>query len=261
MSQASQPHTANMPYEKTAMIATPKHTPQLQAFREVVESRRSVRRFTDTPIPDEVLTECLRLAMLAPNSSNLQPWEFYVIDSVDARQQAIKNCMNQNAAKTAVRLIAVVARTDNWQDHAKQILREYPDKPVPKKVKDYYSKVVTLDFLRGPINAISVGKWGVVNVIRRTKGPIKSPYYTFDDVKNWATNNTALAAQNLMLALRAHGFDSCAMGGFDEPAMKKLLQLGHKHHVVMMIGAGERADKGIYHSQFRFDQAQFVHYV
>ena len=47
-------------------------------------------------------------------------------------------------------------------------------------------------------------------------------------------------------------------GGFDEPALKKLLKLGNHHHVVMMIGAGERADNGIYHSQFRFDYDQFV---
>ena len=57
-------------------FATPDNTPQLQAFREVVESRRSVRRFTDTKIPDDVLADCLRLAMLAPNSSNLQPGNF-----------------------------------------------------------------------------------------------------------------------------------------------------------------------------------------
>ncbi|TXD98283.1 nitroreductase family protein [Psychrobacter frigidicola] len=236
-------------------------TPQLQAFCQVVESRRSVRRFTDTPISDEVLTECLRLAMLAPNSSNLQPWEFYVIDSRDARKTAVKNCMNQNAAKTAARLIAVVARTDNWHNHAKQILREYPEMPVPKKVKAYYNKVVTMDFIRGPVNVVSAAKWGVTQVVRKVKGPIKSPYYTFNDVKNWATNNTALAAGNLMLALRAHGFDSCAMGGFDEPAMKRLLKLGNDHHIVMMIGAGERADNGIYNEQFRFAQDQFVHYI
>lgn len=236
-------------------------TPNLQAFQQVVESRRSVRRFTDTPIPDAVMTDCLRLAMLAPNSSNLQPWEFYVIDSSDKRQQAIKNCMGQSAAKTSARLIAVVARTDNWHDHAKQVLREYPETPIPKKVKDYYSKVVTLDFLRGPVNALSVAKWGVTQAVRRAKGPIKSPCYTFEDIKNWATNNTALAAENLMLALRAHGFDSCPMGGFDEPAMKKLLGLGSDHHIVMMIGAGARADDGIYNAQFRFEQAQFVHYV
>ena len=242
-------------------FATPNYTPQLQAFQQVVESRRSVRRFTDTPIPDAVLNDCLRLAMLAPNSSNLQPWEFYVIDSVDKRKQAIKNCMNQNGAKTAARLIAVVARTDTWHEHAQQVLREYPTNPVPKKVKDYYTKVVTMDFLRGPVNALSVAKWSATQVIRRAKGPIKSPYYTFDDVKNWATNNTALGAENLMLALRAHGFDSCPMGGFDEPAMKRLLNLSDDHHVVMMIGAGERADNGIYHEQFRFNQEQFVYYV
>ncbi|MGP4714709.1 nitroreductase family protein [Psychrobacter sp. DM8] len=242
-------------------LAMPEHTPQLQAFREVVESRRSVRRFTDTPIPDEVMADCLRLAMLAPNSSNLQPWEFYVIDSDKKRKKAIKNCMGQNAAKTSARLIAVVARTDIWHDHAQQILREYPETPIPKKVKDYYTKVVALDFLRGPANVISAAKWSATQVFRQVKGPIKSPYYTFDDVKNWATNNTALAAENLMLALRAHGFDSCPMGGFDEPAMKRLLSLGDDHHVVMMIGAGERADNGIYSAQFRFDDAQFVHYV
>ena len=169
--------------------------------------------------------------------------------------------MNQNAAKTSARLIAVVARTDVWQDHSKQLLREYPDTPVPKKVRDYYTKIVAMDFLRGPANVISVAKWGATQVVRRVKGPIKSPYYTFEDTKNWATNNTSLAAENLMLALRAHGFDSCPMGGFDEPAMKRLLKLSDDHHIIMMIGAGERADNGVYNSQFRFDQDQFVHYV
>jgi nitroreductase len=184
-----------------------------------------------------------------------------VIDNVDNRKRAVKNCMNQNAAKTAARLIAIVARTDVWQDHAQQILREYPDTPVPKKVKDYYTKVVAMDFLRGPVNVISAAKWSATQVFRRVKGPIKSPYYTFEDTKNWATNNTALAAENLMLALRAHGFDSCPMGGFDEPAMKRLLNLSNDQHIIMMIGAGERADNGVYNTQFRFDQEQFVHYV
>ena len=261
---AADSHTTDVPQDHShaqKCALTSEHTAHLQAFCHVVESRRSVRRFTNTPIPDAILKDCLRLAMLAPNSSNLQPWAFYVIDSDANRHAAIKNCMNQNAAKTAVRLIAVVARTDNWRDHAQQILREYPTQPVPKKVKDYYTKVVPMDFLRGPANVISAAKWGAAHAIRRIKGPIKSPYYTFDDIKNWATNNTALAAQNLMLALRAHGFDSCPMGGFDEPAMKQLLGLGDDHHSVMMIGAGERADNGVYHEQFRFDQDEFVHYV
>ena len=51
------------------------------AFVTVVESRRSVRKFADEPIPDEVVRRCLELALLAPTSSNLQAWEFYrVVD-------------------------------------------------------------------------------------------------------------------------------------------------------------------------------------
>lgn len=50
-------------------------------FRKVIESRRSVRKFTDRTIPSDVLDACLDLALLAPNSSNLQPWTFYVVQS------------------------------------------------------------------------------------------------------------------------------------------------------------------------------------
>ena len=39
-------------------------------FRKVIESRRSVRKFTDKAIPTEILDDCLDLALLAPNSSN-----------------------------------------------------------------------------------------------------------------------------------------------------------------------------------------------
>lgn len=230
----------------------------LKAFTEIVESRRSVRRFTDTSIPDDVMRECFRLAMLAPNSSNLQPWEFYVIETPNKRKQANKICMNQNAARTADKLIAIIARTDTWRDHAKKNITEFPDGSAPKKVRDYYKKIVPLDFIRGPAGVVSVAKWGATKAIRQFKGPVKTPCYTYFDIKNWAMYNTALAAENLILAIRAHGFDTCAMGGFDEPALKELLNLNDNQHVVMMIAAGERAEKGIYHSQFRFEYDRFV---
>ncbi|WP_011960941.1 nitroreductase family protein [Psychrobacter raelei] len=255
--QDSNANAANLETANNEQALSPK-APYLEAFKNVVESRRSVRRFTDTPISDDVLRDCLRLAMLAPNSSNLQPWEFYVINTPKKRAKANQICMNQNGARTANRLIAVVARTDTWRDNAKQNIRKFPDGAAPKKVRDYYERIVPLDFLRGPAGIISIAKWGMTKAVRQFKGPVKSPYYTYEDIKNWAMYNTALAAENLILALRAHGFDSCAMGGFDEPALKKLLKLGNHHHVVMMIGAGERADNGIYHSQFRFDYDQFV---
>lgn len=243
---------------KNEQIATPTNPFQLEAFTQVVEQRRAVRVFTDTPISDEVMDDCLRMALLAPNSSNLQPWEFYVIESADKRSQANKICMGQNAAKTANKLVAVVARTDTWAQNAKDVLTNFPTQPVPKPVKDYYGKLIPVTFGRGPAGVGVLAKRGMITAHRKFKGPIKTPIYNKHQLKNWATNNTCLAAQNFMLAMRAHGFDTCPIGGFDEPAMKRLLGLSEHHHVVMMIGCGERSEKGIYADQYRIDDSKTI---
>lgn len=60
----------------------------VENFKKVLKSRRSVRKFTDKAIPAEILDDCLDLALLAPNSSNLQPWTFYVVQSA-AKKKAI----------------------------------------------------------------------------------------------------------------------------------------------------------------------------
>ena len=227
-------------------------------FGDVVRSRRSVRRFTDTPISDEVLHACLDIAMLAPNSSNLQPWQFFVIDSPSMREAVVKCCMSQNAAKTANRLIVCVGRGDTWQQNAKDNITYYPSKPVPKAVQTYYGKLMPFAFTRGALNVLSPVKWAAIQVQRQVKGAAVAPHYTEADVKNWALISTALAAENLMLALRAYGFDSCPMGCFDEEQLSKVLGLNEHQYICMVIGAGERAEDGIYSEQYRFERERFV---
>ena len=46
---------------------------------EAVQSRRSVRGFTDEPVPTEVLERVLSAAAWAPSGSNVQPWHIYVV--------------------------------------------------------------------------------------------------------------------------------------------------------------------------------------
>ena len=67
-------------------------------FRKVVESRRSVRKFTDKPIPKEVLDDCLDMALLAPCSSGLQPWEFYVVKTPVKKAKLVTACLGQLAS-------------------------------------------------------------------------------------------------------------------------------------------------------------------
>lgn len=60
-----------------------------RAFREQAERRRTVRFFSDRPIPDGVIEECLRAAGTAPSGANLQPWHFVVVRDVE-RKAAIR---------------------------------------------------------------------------------------------------------------------------------------------------------------------------
>jgi nitroreductase len=46
---------------------------------EIIKSRRSIRKFTETPIPAEVLTSLLEAARWAPSGGNNQPWAFVVL--------------------------------------------------------------------------------------------------------------------------------------------------------------------------------------
>ena len=56
-------------------------------FFDVVKQRRSVRKFTDQKVEPEKILRALEAATLAPNSSNLQPWEFYWVKSEEKKKQ------------------------------------------------------------------------------------------------------------------------------------------------------------------------------
>lgn len=46
---------------------------------DIIKSRRSIRRFLETPVPSEVLYSLLEAARWAPSGGNNQPWLFVVI--------------------------------------------------------------------------------------------------------------------------------------------------------------------------------------
>ncbi len=43
------------------------------AFRKDMQRRRTVRQFSDRPVPREIIEECLLVAGGAPNGANLSP--------------------------------------------------------------------------------------------------------------------------------------------------------------------------------------------
>lgn len=55
------------------------NTSQSTTVSQALESRITVRRFLDTPVPDEVLKRLLTKALRSPSGGNLQPWKLHVL--------------------------------------------------------------------------------------------------------------------------------------------------------------------------------------
>ncbi len=227
-------------------------------FQKVIDSRRAVRIYDSTPIPDEVAMTCLHNALLAPNSSNLQPWELYWVKTPEKKKALVHACLNQIAAKTAAELFVIVARTDTWNAHAKEMLRIFSKaKNVPEMAKKYYSQIVPFVYTQGPLSVLGFFKH-ILFFLKGLNSPIVREPVQKSHMRLWAVKSTALAAENLMLSLRAYGFDSCPMEGYDSKRIKKLLGLKRNASVVMVISAGKRAPGGIYGERIRFDSNKFI---
>lgn len=232
-------------------------TIDVEEFRKVVKSRRSVRRFTPEPVPAAVVDDCIDMALLAPNSSNLQPWQFIIIESTEKRAAIAEACLGQNAAKTAPVMIACIARTSTWKANSLRTLDVWPEETVPKIIQDYYGKLALFHYNQGPLGVFGLAKKAMGAVAGLAKAVPRGPYSP-SEMRVWAAKSTALACENLMLAFRAHGYDTCPMEGFDEWRVKKLLNVPRDGFVVMIVAAGKRADNGVYHKQFRFPRDEFV---
>ena len=56
-------------------------------FYTQIRRRRTVRDFSDRPVPREVIEDCIRAAGTAPSGANLQPWHFVVVTSAEIKQK------------------------------------------------------------------------------------------------------------------------------------------------------------------------------
>jgi len=58
-----------------------------QAFYEDIKRRRSVRDFSDKPVPKEIIENCIKAAGTAPSGANLQPWHFVVVSDPEIKKE------------------------------------------------------------------------------------------------------------------------------------------------------------------------------
>lgn len=234
-------------------------------FQEIIIKRRSNRKFDPmVNVPNEIIQRSLERSILSPNSSNMQLWEFYWIQSEEERQKFIPFCLNQSAAKTAKQLVVFVARKDLWKKRAAWNLNNIQEgiNGEPTKAQkmglNYYGKLMPLfyrnDFL------------GVLTCIRKTVcffSGLRKPFMRVGGVADQrvtVNKSCALAAQTFMLSIAAEGFDSCPMEGFDQKRVKKELNLPRSAEITMIIAVGKGSELGVWGERKRvpFEEVVFV---
>jgi nitroreductase len=237
-----------------------------KSVSEAIQYRRSVRVFKDEALDNEKVKECIRLATLAPTSSNMQLWEFYQITSADVLEKLTQVSFNQNAAKTAKQMVVVVARKDLWrkrvQSNVTFLKSQYGEKSATDYSKrekfalNYYQKIVPtlyFDFI-GILGALKFLIFQIIGIFKPIYRQARR-----SDMRIVAQKSAALAAQNFMISMAAINYDTCPMEGFDSLRVKRILNLPAAAEINMIIGCGIREESGVYGERFRvpFEEVYF----
>ena len=60
---------------------------RVTAFYEDINRRRTVREFSDRPVPRDIIETALKAANTAPSGANLQPWHFVVVSGAETKRK------------------------------------------------------------------------------------------------------------------------------------------------------------------------------
>jgi len=87
---------------------------------EAILTRRSIRKYTNKPVPPDLVRELLKAAMYAPSAGNAQPWHFVVLNRRDTLDKLAEIHPHAQMAKQAPLAILVCCDLDlekhpgNW---------------------------------------------------------------------------------------------------------------------------------------------------
>ena len=151
-------------------------------FKDVVYGRRSVRKFTDQPIEDEVLKEIVEAACWAPSGVNLQPWYFVAVKSPEKMARLME-------------LMQTVS--DGNRDHLMERFAAHP-----KVAEDSINFIAKL------------GGAPVVMLAFRDK-----PDYSWALQDEGIVESIAAAMENMLLSAYDHGISSCWLTAVSQAAM------------------------------------------
>jgi nitroreductase len=79
---------------------------------DFIMTRRSIRQYTDRPVPEELVTQLLRAAMAAPSAKNQQPWHFVVVRDRELLEAIAQSTPYSGMTRGAQLAIVICAAPD-----------------------------------------------------------------------------------------------------------------------------------------------------
>jgi nitroreductase len=228
---------------------------------QAITRRRAIRVFDSVEIPAATREQILDAARLAPSSFNSQPYRFYWIESPETRKTAARLCFGQSAAATASALVVAVADIGCWKETVAGELnwiRTAGFTPEEVRKQERRAKFAKWFYIQGIFNSIGFLKWMILRFVNLWRICGMAPV-SRQGLFKWATKNTSLAAQNLMIAAEVLDLNTCPMEGFDSRRLSQLLGLSSRYHeITMVIAVGKKSQQHIDHPQWRRPLADTV---
>ena len=219
---------------------------------DVIRSRRSVRAFLPTPVPRAEIEAILDVASRAPSGTNTQPWQVYVLTG--ARKQALSD---------------EIVRTFYDADAMAEHHEEY----------DYYPEKWIDPFLARR-RKIGLDLYGLLGLKRDNPEGMKAQQarnyqyfdapvglvFTMDRVMGRGSLlDYGMFMENIMIAARAHGLDTCAQAAFNQfhKIIARHLDLPPEQKVICSMALGY-ADPGKIENALQTERvpvSEFAHFL
>ena len=173
---------------------------------DAIRERRAVKHYlTDVKLSNDEIATIKNLAQQTPTSFNIQNWRIVDVKNPDIRAKIRTVAWDQAQVTEASNLFIICADLNAW---AKDPSRYWHT--APKEAQDFLVP--------------AIGNF----------------YRDIDwQQRDEAMRSVGLVSQTIMLAVKAMGYDSCPMIGFDAEAVGEIINLPEDHVIGMMIAIGK----------------------
>ena len=174
--------------------------------KTAIETRRAVKQFdSNHRMKEEEIRQLMSLVVMSPTAFNIQHWRFVLVQDRALRENIRAASWMQPQITDASMLVVICADLKAWEKQPERYWRNAP-----------------ADVREGVLAAVEGYYRGRERVQR-----------------DEAMRSCGIAAQTLMLAAKAMGYDSCPMDLSDFDEVARLINLPEDHAIAMFLAIGK----------------------